>query len=59
MLIENPLSSTKSKHLDVCFPFIRDLFSTRNISVEYVSPAEQHEDISTKALSRGNFHYHR
>ena len=55
MLVENPLSSTKSKHLDVCFHFIRDLFSTRNISVEYVPPAEQHEDISTKALSRGNY----
>ena len=33
-LIENPLSSARSKRTDVCFHFIRDLFRTRKISVE-------------------------
>ena len=28
-LIENPLSSARSKHIDVRFRFIRDLFKTR------------------------------
>ena len=58
-LIENPLSSTRSKHIDMHFYFIRDLFRTRKISVEYVASAEQHADILTKTLSRANFQYHR
>ena len=35
-LIENPLSSARSKHIDVRFHFVRKLFETRNISVEYL-----------------------
>ena len=58
-LIENPLSSARSKHIDVRFYFIRDLFRTRKIRVEYVASAEQHADILTKALSRVDFQYHR
>ena len=54
-LIENPLSSARSKHIDARFHFIRDLFRTRKINVEYVVSAEQHGDILTKALSRANF----
>ena len=57
VLIENPLSSARSKHIDVHFHFIRELFKARKISVEYVASAEQHADI--KALSRANFRYHR
>ena len=58
-LIENPLSSARSKHIDVRYHFIRDLFRTRKISVEYVASAEQNADILTKALSRANLMYHR
>ena len=38
--IENPLSSARSNHIDVCFQFIRDLFRRRKIDVEYVASAE-------------------
>ena len=58
-LIENPLSSARSKNIDVRFHFIHDLFRTRKISVDYVASAAQHADILTKALSRANFQYHR
>ena len=58
-LIENPLSFARSKPIDVHFHFIRDLFRTRKISVEYVASAKQHADILTKALSRANFQYRR
>ena len=58
-LIENPLSSARSKYIDVRFHFIRELFKARKISVAYVASAEQHADILTKALSRTNFRYHR
>ena len=51
-LIENPLSSARSKHIDVHFHFIRELFKARKISVEYEASAEQHVEILTKALSR-------
>ena len=53
-LIENPVSSGRSKNIDVRFHFIRDLFRTGKISVEYVKPAKQHADILTKALGRVN-----
>ena len=59
VLIENPLNSSRSKHIDVRFHFIRDPFRTRKISVEYGSSAEQHADVLIKALSRANFQYHR
>ena len=59
LMIENPLSSTRSKHIDVHFHFMRELFKARKISVEYVASAERHADILTKALSRANFKYHR
>ena len=58
-LIENPLSSARSKHIDVRFHFIRELFKARKTSVEYIASAEQHADILAKALSRANFRYHR
>ena len=54
-LIENPLSSAKSKHVDVRFHFIRDLFGTRKIGVEYEASAEQHANVLTKVLNRTNF----
>ena len=57
--IENPPSFARSKHIDVRFHFIRDLFRTQKTSVEYVASAEQHADILTKALSRVNFQHHR
>ena len=58
-LIENPLSSARSNHIDVRLLFIRDLFRTRKVTLEYVALAEQHADILTKALSRVSFQYHR
>ena len=58
-LIEISLSSARSKDIDVRLHFIRNLFRTRKISVEYVASAEQHADIFTKAPSRANFQYHR
>ena len=58
-LIENPLSSGRSKHIDVRFHFIRDLFRIGKIMVTYVKSADQHADILTKALPRASFQYRR
>ncbi|CAN0299130.1 unnamed protein product [Ectocarpus fasciculatus] len=58
-LIENPLSSARSKHIDVRYHFIRGLFRSKAITVEYVPTAKQHADLLTKALSRKDLEYHR
>ena len=39
-LIENPLSSARSKYIDVRFHFIRELFKARKILVEYTASVE-------------------
>ncbi|CAN0095801.1 unnamed protein product [Pylaiella littoralis] len=57
-LIQNPLSSSRSKHIDVRFHFIRELL-IGVISVEQVRMDEQHADVLTKALSRDLLRYHR
>ena len=46
-LIQNPLSSVRSKHIDVRFHFNRDLFGTWENSVEYVASAEQYAEVFT------------
>ena len=51
-LIENSLSSTKSKHIGVRFHFIREHFKAREISGVYVASAEQHAIFSPR-LSGG------
>ena len=54
-LIEKHLGSARTKHIDVRSHFIRDLFRTQKISVEYVASAEQHANIITRSLSWANF----
>ncbi|CAB1099174.1 unnamed protein product [Ectocarpus sp. CCAP 1310/34] len=58
-LIENPFSSARSKHIDVRFHYIRELFKSGKITAEYVPTGEQHADMLTKVLGREKFEYHR
>ena len=58
-LANNPLSSARTKHIDVRFHFIRELVMSKTISVKYVPTKEQHADILTKALSGITFRNHR
>ncbi|CAB1106269.1 unnamed protein product [Ectocarpus sp. CCAP 1310/34] len=48
-LVQNPFSSARSKHIDVRFHFIRELFKAGKITADYVSTEEQHADMLTKA----------
>ena len=57
--IENPFSSARSKHIDVRFHFIRELFKLGKITAEYVPTGEQHADMLTKVLGRAKLEYHR
>ncbi|CAB1111664.1 unnamed protein product [Ectocarpus sp. CCAP 1310/34] len=58
-LIEPPSSSARSKHIDVRFHFIRELFKSGKITTEYVPTGEQHADMLTKVLGREKVEYHR
>lgn len=58
-LASNPLSSARTKHIDVRFHFVRELVSSGTISVEYVPTKEQRADILTKALVGPIFREHR
>ncbi|CAB1099465.1 unnamed protein product [Ectocarpus sp. CCAP 1310/34] len=59
LIIENPFSSARSKHIDVRFHFIRELFKSGKITAEYVPTGEQHADMLTKVLGRKKLDYHR
>ena len=39
-LAENPLRSARTKHIDVRFHFIRELFRTGTIAVEHIPTKE-------------------
>ncbi|CAB1105769.1 unnamed protein product [Ectocarpus sp. CCAP 1310/34] len=59
VLVQNPLSSFRTKHIDVRVHFIRGLFMSGDISVKFVPTTEQHADLLTKDLSRASLQYHR
>ena len=58
-LTNNPLSSARTKHIDVRFHFIREVVRSKTISVKYVPTKEQHADILTKVLTGITFRNHR
>ena len=58
-LANNPLSSARTKHIDVRYHFIRELVRSKTIRVQYVTSAQQHADILTKPLTGGSFVLHR
>ena len=58
-LAENPLSSSRSKHIDVRHHFLRNLTEEGMIEVTHVPSEKQHADILTKALPRNLFEDHR
>ena len=58
-LAENPLSSARSKHIDVRFHFVRGLLRAKKIDIQFVASEEQHADFLTKSLSATPFKSHR
>ena len=58
-LAQNPLSSGRTKHIDVRHHYIRDLVKRGRVQVEHVSSERQHADTLTKPLSVGSFKRHR
>ena len=58
-VVNNPLSSARTKHIDVRFHLIQELVRSKTISVKYVPTKEQHADILTKAPTGNTFRNHR
>jgi len=58
-LANNPLSSARTKHIDVRFHFLRELVRSKTIEVVYVPTKFQHADILTKPLTGEGFVMHR
>ena len=49
-MAENPLSSGRSKHIDVRWHFIRELVEKKELKIVHVASEWRHADILTKAL---------
>ncbi|CAM9308868.1 unnamed protein product [Sphacelaria rigidula] len=58
-LADNPLSSGRSKHIDVRWHLIRDLVRTGAVRIVHVDSEWQHADIFTKPLPYTLFNRHR
>ena len=59
VLAENPLSSVRTKQIDVRYPFLRELVKRNEIAIRHVQSKDQHVDIPTKPLGRDSFLRHR
>ena len=51
-LAENPLSSARSKYIDVRFHFVRELLRAKKIDIQFVASEEQNADVLTNPLLR-------
>ena len=58
-MAENPPSSTRSKHIDVRFHFVRELRRAKKINIQFVASGQQHADILTKSFAATPFQSHR
>ena len=58
-LLQNPVSNSNSKQVDVRHHFLKELVSQGDISVNHVPSEYQHTDILTKALAFDVFVIHR
>ena len=58
-LAENPLSSCRSKHIDVRHHILWNLTEEGVIEITHVTSEEQHAEILTKALPRDLIEVHR
>ena len=56
-LIKNPEFHQRSKHIDVKYHFVRDLYEKDVLDVTYVQSDDQAADILTKALCKPKFEY--
>jgi len=54
-LANNPVSHSRTKHIDICHHFIRECIERREIKLNYISTKNMLADVFTKALPRETF----
>lgn len=54
-LAKNPEFHNRTKHIDVCYHFLREKFASGVFCIEYVPSEEQKADILTKPLAKYKF----
>ncbi|CAN0315217.1 unnamed protein product, partial [Discosporangium mesarthrocarpum] len=57
-LAKNPLSTVRTKHINVRYHFLGDLVQSKDISIYHVSTERQAADVLTKALEKESFFRH-
>ena len=54
-LLEDPLETQKSKHIDIVHHFVRERVQRKELKFEYVASNENVADVFTKPLSKEQF----
>ena len=54
-IARNPVFHSKTKHIDVCYHFVREALADGQIGLEYCSSKDMMADIFTKPLSKVQF----
>ena len=54
-LSKNPVQHSKSKHIEICYHFIRDLVEDKFVCLEFIHTNNQKADIFTKPLNGPQF----
>ena len=57
-LAENPQFHNRTKHIDICYHFIRDTLAAGEIVLQYLPTADMVADIMTKPLPRKKHEKH-
>ena len=56
-ICKNPVQHSRTKHIDICHHFIRDLIDTNILILEFVETGKQLADIFTKTLDFVRFEF--
>ncbi|KAL6420555.1 hypothetical protein ACFW04_014881 [Cataglyphis niger] len=54
-LVKNPEAHKRTKHIDVKFHFVREVYENRQVIVDYVPTSQQLADFLIKGLTKINF----